>query len=330
MGKHYRHFKDSDRVQLATLRDAGHSVMDIAKRLNKSKSSIYREISRNSYWSKYSAKHAGQLYLKRRAKKRLIEKNIDIQEKVLKLLYKHYSPYQISVTLDKEYQIDISHESIYQFIYSEPGRKAGLSQWLPRRHKKRKNRARHKEKKIAIPNRNPIKNRPKEIDEHTIFGHWEGDLMIFSNTKVTLITLREMLSRVIIVIKNLSKKSNATAQNIISVFRGRLKMLIQSLTLDNGGEFAAHEKISKKLQLETYFCDPYASWQKGSVENGNGIIRIEMPRSIDIENMTQKAINAKIKNINNRPMRLHGNHSPAEIFKNRAGIDLTGIVALQV
>ena len=88
--------------------------------------------------------------------------------------------------------------------------------------------------------------------------------------------------------------------------------------------------IAKKLKLSTYFCEPYSSWQKGSVEQRNGVIRVEMPRNIDIDNMSQKCINKIVRNINNRPMRLHNNQSPADIFKKYTGDNLRGFVALQV
>ena len=153
--------------------------------------------------------------------------------------------------------------------------------------------------------------------------------MIFSNTNTNLITLRERVSRVIIAIKNSSKHADVTANNIISTFRGTLQELMASLTLDNGGEFAQHELIAEKLMLKTYFCDPYSSWQKGTNEQGNGIVRVEMPRDTDIEKMSQYRINKLLKNINNRPMQLHGDLSPSEIFKKMVGDNLSGVVALQ-
>ena len=330
VGKQYCQFTKENRIQLKLLADEGLTAQEIANRLGKHKSTIYRELARNLSLSGYDA-HKAQLFASnRRQKMSVLEIDLNLQADVVSMLKKHYTPRQISVELAKVGSSNtVSHETIYQFVYSDLGRQLKLSQWLPRKHKKRKPKARSKQKKSPIPNRNSINNRPIEINARKEFGHWEGDLMIFSDTNTNLITLRERVSRVIIAIKNPSKHADVTANNIISVFRGKLQEIISSLTFDNGGEFAQHEMIANKLQIKTYFCDPYSSWQKGTNEQGNGIIRIEMPRHTDIENMSQYRINNMLRNINNRPMQLHDDLSPAEIFKKMAGDDLRGIVALQ-
>jgi len=329
MGKEYSHFTEPERIQLATLDDAGFSALAISEKLNKHKSSIYRELGSNISSSGYSGQKAHVIAANRRAKKSILETDLALQSDVICLLKKHYSPRQISVTLKDRGRKSVSHETIYKFVYSKVGKQLELPQWLPRKHRKRKPKVRNKVKKSPIPNRNPIKNRPIEINARKEFGHWEGDLMIFSNTNTNLITLRERVSRVIIAIKNSSKHADVTANNIISTFRGTLQELMASLTLDNGGEFAQHELIAEKLMLKTYFCDPYSSWQKGTNEQGNGIVRVEMPRDTDIEKMSQYRINKLLKNINNRPMQLHGDLSPSEIFKKMVGDNLSGVVALQ-
>lgn len=329
MGKRYTHFNQAERVQLLTLIDQDYSPADVASILNKHRSSIYRELSRNISTTGYTADKANAIASKRRFKQSILERDLDLQSSVISLLQKHYSPRQISVTLKGANKRTVSHETIYQFIYSAIGKNLDLPKLLPRKRKRRKSRSKGKTKKSPIPNRIPLKNRPLDALDREEFGHWEGDLMIFSQTTTNLITLRERKSRLILAIKNPSKHADVTANNIISTFYGTLKELIKTLTLDNGGEFAQHERIAKKLQLGTYFCDPYASWQKGSVEQGNGVIRIEMPRDIDIEGMSQYRINNMMRNINNRPMQLHDDLSPAQIFRKMVGGDLTGVVALQ-
>jgi len=329
MGKQYAHFSQDERVQLSTLKNEGFSPTDIAKRLSKHRSSIYRELDRNISSTGYTADKANARALMRKGKQSILEIDLALQSSVISLLKKHYSPRQIAVTLKGSPKGSVSHETIYQFIYSDAGKCLDLPKWLARRHRKRKPKVKNRVKKSPIPNRNPIKNRPIHIQARKEFGHWEGDLMIFSNTSTNLITLRERKSRLILAIKNSSKHADVTASNIVSAFRGTLKELISTLTLDNGGEFAQHELIADKLQLKTFFCDPYASWQKGSNEQGNGIVRVEMPRNIDIEAMSQYRINKMMRNINNRPMQLHDDLSPAEIFKKMAGDNIKGIVALQ-
>lgn len=330
MGTKYSQLTNEERIQLAAFSEMKLKVSEISEKLGKHTSTIYRERNRNIYHKCYQANHAQKKYLMRRHKAARLEYETVLQKQVIDLLKQHYSPYQISITLAKQEQVSISHESIYQFIYSVHGQKLNLSQWLPRKRKRRKSREKSQIKISPIPNRNPIKNRPKEIDDRSSFGHMEGDLMIFSKAKTNLITLCERKSRCFFAIKNPSKHADVTANNIISNFRGDMKKLMRSLTLDNGGEFARHELIANKLKLSTYFCEPYSSWQKGTVEQRNGVMRIEMPRDIDIDNMSQKSINKIVRNMNNRPMRLHGNQSPADIFKKYAGDNLKGFVALQV
>ena len=143
--------------------------------------------------------------------------------------------------------------------------------------------------------------------------------MLFSNTKTNLITLRERKSRLFLAIKNPSKHSDVTSKNIINKFKGRKNILIQTLTLDNGGEFSKHEDIAKCLRIDTFFCDPYSSYQKGSVENGNGVLRYNLPRSADIDSLSQKQINNLVDKINNRPMKCLGFKTPSEVFMENYG-----------
>ena len=329
MGKEYSHFTGEERIELSTLNEAVFSAVEIAKKLNKYKSSIYRELAVNNTPSGYSGLKAHAKAVRRPAKKSVLETDLSLPSNVIELLTKHYSPRQISVTLKNNDDKSVSHETIYKFVYSKAGKELQLPQWLARKHRKRKAKVKNKVKKSSIPNRNRIKNRPIEINSRSEFGHWEGDLMIFSNTNTNLITLRERMSRVIIAIKNPSKHADVTANNIISAFRGTLRQLITTLTLDNGGECSQHELIAKKLIIETYFCDPYSSWQKGTNEQGNGIVRVEMPRDTAIDEMSQYRINKILRNINNRPMQLHDDLSPSEIFRKMTGDNLKGIVALQ-
>ena len=265
MAKNYAQFTNEERIQLAAFSGMKLKVSEIAAKLGKHASTIYRERNRNIYRNDYQAQNAQANYLKRRYKTARLKHDIVLQKQVINLLKQHYSPNQISITLAKKEQISISHESIYQFIYSVHGQKLNLSQWLPRKRKRRKSRAQSQNKISPIPNRNPIANRPQEINDRSSFGHFEADLMIFSNTKTNLITLCERKSRCFFVIKNPSKHADITADNIIASCRGSIKEYIGSMTFDNGGEFSRHELIAKKLKLSTYFCGSSAesmgSWR---------------------------------------------------------------------
>ena len=164
------------------------------------------------------------------------------------------SPEQIAGRLKEDRGINvISHETIYGYIYSKQGVCAELHVFLKRQRKKRKTRLGRKTKRSPVPNRTSIHERPEDIEARTSFGNWEGELVLFSDQRCNLITLRERKSRLLLAIKNPTKKADTTADNIVNKFRGRKKVLITTLTLDNGGEFAAHESIAKRLQIDTFF-----------------------------------------------------------------------------
>lgn len=326
----YKHFTESERERLYELLDSGENKAQMAEILGKDRSAIYREINRNKSRLGYLPDKANTYYHSRRQKTYKLHEDTELRTRVITLLKRKLSPRQIYWTFKRQDGVSpISAESIYQFIYSAQGKELGLSQYLRRKRKKRKSRRAKSAKRIPIPNRIPIIQRPKEISTRESFGHWEGDLMIFSNQKTNLITLRERKSRVILAIKNDNKIAETTAKNIIKKFRGTNKDFFLSCTLDNGGEFAKHELIADKLNADTYFCDPYASYQKGSIEQGNGVIRVELPRATDLQNMSQSEINVLMKDINSRPMELHEGISPGEIFRMMARDRVSGFVALQ-
>lgn len=245
-----------------------------------------------------------------------IDRNPELKADIIAKLQAGWSPEIISGYLQREKGISvISHETIYAYIYSKEGHKNELYLTLRKRRKKRLAKLSRKSKTTRIPNRVSIHERPAEIEQKNSCGHWEGDLMLFSNQGTNLITLRERKSRFFIAIKNPSKHADITAKNIIDKFRGRKNILIETLTLDNGGEFARHETIAKQLRIDTFFCDPYSSYQKGSVENGNGVLRYDLPRSTDLDSLSQKQIDKIVNKINNRPMKCLGFNTPAEVFK---------------
>jgi len=320
MGKSYSHLRLENREKIYELSCQGLSKDTIAQLLCCHRSTIYRELHRNKSGIGYLPDMAHKMTLGRRKPQLKIDRNTELRSDIIDKLQSGWSPEIISGYLRKEKGISvISHEAIYAYIYSKSGCK-DLYLSLRKQRKKRGTRSSSKNKKICIPNRVSIHKRPSEIDARNSFGHWEGDLMIFSNQSTNLITLRERKSRFLMAIKNPSKHSDVTAKNIKSKFRGRKKILIETLTLDNGGEFAKHQDIAKRLRIDTFFCDPYSSYQKGSVENGNGVLRYDLPRKTDIGALTQKQIDAIVNKINNRPMKCLKFYTPAEVFRQNYGV----------
>ncbi|CAM4395164.1 MAG: IS30 family transposase ISAeca1 [Legionellaceae bacterium] len=306
------------------------SKQEIAAQIGCHKSSLYREIKRNRCRLGYLPDRAGKMSIERRVKPLKLEGNAELKKYIVEKLQEGWSPEQISGRLKSEKGISvISYETIYGYIYSKQGITDELHIHLKRQHKKRQSKGGRKLKRMVIPNRTSIHDRPSEVNERNNFGDWEGDLVLFSNQRCNLITLRERKSRFLVAIKNQTKEAKTTADNIINKFKGRKIILIATLTLDNGGEFAAHESISKRLQINTFFCGPYSSYQKGTIENGNGVLRYDLPRTTNIQLLSQKKIDQIINKINNRPMKCLGFKTPAEVFEKHYGTLAKGFVALQ-
>ncbi len=330
MGTKYNQLNEIQREELFELLQSGNGKLQIADKLGCHKSTIYRELGRNKCRVGYLPDRAQKMSNARRTKPLKIERNPDLKNEIVSHLEAGWSPEQIAGRLKEEKGITvISHETIYGYIYSKQGIANQLYVYLKRQRKKRQSKIGRKSKCSPIPNRIPIHDRPQEVERRVRFGDWEGDLMLFSDQRCNLITMRERKSRLLLAIKNPSKVAETTANNIIKKFKGHKKVLIATLTLDNGGEFASHESISKRLQIDTFFCDPYSSYQKGSVENGNGVLRYDLPRSIDIASMTQRQIDKIVNKINNRPMKCLGFKTPAEVFTKHYGQLAKDFVALQ-
>jgi transposase, IS30 family len=297
------------------------SVRKIAEILKVHRSTIYREIKRNSTRFKhdfpkdhyYYSFFAHRKYLDRRKSGTKIFKNEHLREYVFDKLKEGWSPWQIEgrLRLENNGKCVISHESIYRFIYSDAGFRNQVFKKLRRKHFWR---VKHKSRKRRVPKELLIENRPEYINNRSEFGHWECDLMMFKHgIKSNLITLRERTSRYVIAIKNESKDARITAMALISTITN-IKNQVKSITFDQGSEFMRFNWIRSCLEADIYFCDPGRPEQKGSVENGNGVIRVELPRNFNIDELKQKDITAVTREINNRPLKCLDYRTPQELF----------------
>jgi IS30 family transposase len=314
----YKHLDYLRRSKIG-LWKAGHTQAEIAKEVGVNQSTIYREVKRNSctHWysgQKYYWSHSAQKsYLKRRKRGLKLEKDRGLKDYVHSKLKLGWSPYQIEGRLKKENngQCIISHETIYQYIYSNYDRRNRFYLHLRRQHIWR---IKQGQRKPRIPKELLITERPAIINSRDEFGHWECDLMVFKKgVKANLITLRERKSRYMIAIKNQNREAMGTALALISTVKN-MKNDFKSITFDQGSEFKRYEWIRGCLKADIYFCEPASPYQKGAVENGNSMLRIELPRTFDIENLKQKGINKIAKNINNRPLKCLNYQTPVEVF----------------
>lgn len=323
MCQQYRQLNSQDRFKIYYLLLDGFCQSEIARQLNFHRSTISREIKRNSNKHGYTPGLADKVAVDRRYHKR---SNFTVypwlKEYVVYCLKAGWSPEQISGRLRLKYgKSVIAHETIYRFIYSDEGAERKLYLYLCKKKRARKRRGSRGTRQM-IPNRTSIHERPTMIEKRSSFGHWEGDLILFKKgVLANIITLRERKSRYIVTIKNENRRPKETATNIIN-HMCLIKEHIKSLTLDNGIEFKEHCLVADHLNLATYFCDPYKSFQKGSVENGNRLLRTPFPRDLDISAYTQEYITSQTNKINNKPMKCLGYKTPTEVFHSYTGTSL--------
>lgn len=317
MGRIFKQLHSEDRIAISTLLRAGHNKESIAKQLGFHRATIYREVARN----KSVRLGYVPIIAERKSKARCgrpckLAKDDKLREHVLAKLQQSWSPAQIAGRLKYENQgrSIICHETIYAYLYSDVGIRNQYYQHLRRKRFYRYPKI-SRQNRIKIPHRVSIHERPEAVDLRQEFGHWEADLMLFSRpTKTYLITLRGRQSRYLIAVKSPSKHATITSENILKAVSTIDKKYIKSLTFDNGHEFAKHEALAKKLQAKTYFCDPYKSYQKGSIENGNKQLREWFARDCYIETISQYHIHYRTQLINQRPMKCLNYLTPAEVF----------------
>jgi IS30 family transposase len=269
MGKKYGHLSLEERCRLRGLLEIGVSVGEIARRLGRHRSTIYREMQRNRCADGYRPDSAGRRAWARKLRGSKIERSTRLRVHVEDRLAMGWSPEQIAGRMElEEVEHAVSAESIYRHVYSPAGRRAGLPRLLAQRKPKRGRRRRNGRREPAIPNRTPIHQRPTKAHLRSQFGHWEGDLMHFRRQRVSLLTLQERRSRLTLARRILSKDANLTAQTIAAELGGLPATARRTITHDNGGEFARHEAVTDAIGLLAYFCDPRSPWQRGSIENG--------------------------------------------------------------
>ena len=316
--REYKQFSYEERIKLAQLMQSESSIPKIALGLGRSRTTIDRELKRNAappgeYWPDTAQKKAQE----RRLRGNLLDRDAALQGFVLTQLRCHYwTPEQIAGHLRSQQDSlrRISHETIYAWIYGDTQRAEKLWKFLPRHKAKRGRRKSKGAGQGRIPNRISIHERPKVVQKGKEFGHWEGDLMAFMRNSRHILVLRERTTMFTLSIPLQSKRAHNTAQALIDLLKELPPGARKTLTLDNGGEFAAHGALFESLGLQSYFCDPYASWQKGGIENTNGRLRRDLPRNTDINAMERKEFDETLENYNMTPRKKLNWRTPLQAF----------------
>ncbi len=317
----YKHLTINERICIYDFFEKGYSLRKIAEALNRSVSTISREIKRNlNDKLKYFPNIAQEKYEKRireANKFKIDDKNIfEYIEIKIKL---HWSPEQISNRKSNEIKNIPSTSTIYRLI--EKG-KIGKQEKITKNNLRRKGKfKRPAETRGKFNDKGrTIKKRPAEVKKRETFGNWEGDTVESGRddhvrkSKSCFVTLVERKSRFCIAILVPSKKESDVTSAIIEAMKNLPSELVKTITFDRGKEFAGYEKIEKELNCETYFCEPYCSWQKGTNENTNGLLREFYPKGMDLSQVKPDDLILKLELLNNRPRKCLNFSTPNEII----------------
>ena len=316
MNKRYRQLTLEQRYQIWSLHDSKRSNSWIAKHIDVHRSTVGRELKRNSTEAGYQAQQAEKLSQTRKRQAEKAGKRTDaLEAEIVKKLRLGWSPLAISERLKLEKQEDadrLSHTSIYRMIDQDKAAGGHSYLYLPNAGKTRwKGGKRNKQAGASlIPDRVDINKRPKAVEKRARLGDWEGDTV--HGQSAHLVTLVERKSRFTLAKRVFDKTKQTVGNAMIELFSQVTAKV--TLTLDNGGEFADHVRVSKAAKISIFFAKPYASWQRGTNENTNGRIRRFWPKKFDMGTLNEAEIEAKIWQLNMTPRKILGGLTPAEVF----------------
>lgn len=325
----YQRLTSGEREEISRGLAAGEIPANIARQLDRDPATISREISRNRGISGYRAFSAGRrakgTASSRRGGKRRLLQDRRLRVQVLAGLRKRWSPREIVRRMEMQYaqneHMRISHEAIYQFIYVLP--RGGLKKELVRALRQERKYRRKKggwegkpdEKRGKIADMLSIEERPKEVEDRVIPGHWEGDLIMGRHKRTALGTLVERTTRYTLLVPLGTQKDAASVRKAYArILRTVPKELAKTLTYDQGKEMSQHKQFTVATGIQVYFAHPGSPWERGTNENTNGLIRQYFPKGTDFSSVTTREIKRVQRQLNDRPRAALGYYKPDEVF----------------
>jgi len=318
MSKHYKHLSKEERDRLAILKGKGLSIRVIAVQLDRSPSTISRELCRNTDHSSRDGylPHQAQAEADlrwRQSHRRPRLKSPFLRQYVRANLKRGWSPEQIAGRLRHDnHTITVSHEAIYQWIYLEARE---LIPRLAKAHRKRQPRRYCKHSRFRILNRVFISERPRHIETREQPGHWEVDTANSPRGTAALAVAVERKTRYLRIKTIPRKTATAFRESLVATLGSYPSHMRMTITYDNGSENTCHSLVDRVLGTKAYFCEPYHSWEKGTVENSIGLIRRYFPKGTYFNNVTRNQVISVEKRLNNRPRKCLNYQTPAEAFR---------------
>lgn len=317
--QHYRHMSKEERDMLAVLRGQGVNLSEIARRLRRDKGTISRELKRNGapVNTGYYLPHKANERSKNRSSethRRQRLKEPRIRWYVRERLRAGWSPELTAGRWSKLHpECPVSYEAIYQWVYTDARE---IIPFLVRAHKRRLRRGySRRHTKAHIPNRIPLSERPAKANSRREVGHWETDTAVSRQSLAAIQISVERKTRYSKLAKLSRKSAEAMRQAHIRRFSRMQTSLVRSFTYDNGSENTDHELVNKALGVASYFCEPYHSWEKGTVENTIGLVRRFLPKKTDFATISDKELRTIERWLNNRPRKCLNFNTPAEALR---------------
>jgi len=312
----YRQITSEERYTISALKRLGFNQAEIAADLDRHRSSISRELRRNAhpYDGHYRPGLASGMARARRRKSR---RGSRFSQRELRLvdwqLRRQWSPEQISGRLRLTKELSISHETIYRYVWQDKVDGGNLHKELRGSRKQRRKQHNSYDSRGRLAGKRHISERPSSVESRRTIGHWEADTVVGGNTKDCVATMVERKSGYAMIGKLPDRSKHATSERLRMLIR-RAGEKFKTITPDNGTEFHDYESVEKATGVEFYFATPYHSWERGSNENFNGLLRQYLPKRKSQAHITQKDCDALAKKLNSRPRKRLGYKTPEEVF----------------
>jgi IS30 family transposase len=311
----YRQLTSGERYALEALNKQGHSQAEIARTLGRHRSTISRELRRNCRpGRRYSAFEAGQQTRGRRSRSRRNQRfTARDWAVVVRYLQEHWSPEQIAGRLERTGELRISHETIYRYVWRDKKQGGELYKLLRQSGKQRRKRYGRYDSRGRLAGKRHISERPPGAKNRSRIGHWEADTVIGSSDRHCVLTLVERRTGYVVIGKLEARTAQATNRRAIPLLR---RYRVRTVTVDNGTEFHSYKDIEAATGVRFYFATPHHSWERGTSENTNGLIRQYLPKRRSMAHVSQRHCSRIAQRLNNRPRKRLDYLTPAECYDN--------------
>jgi len=314
----YEHLSIDEREVILKMRAQQASMQEIGRQLGRSKGTISRELLRNVSSTRDYKPHLAQRYYEKRRKASKepyrLEEDARLSEYVQEKIRKYWSPEQISGRLRDGHRINISPVTIYNWVYRNRDEGGEFYKYLRQSHKRRRKRRAGEDRRGQMPDRRMIDERPDVVNKRNRIGDWEGDTVEGAKGSGFFGTYVDRKTRYTVAVKVDDKSADTVTKATLEAMKKLPPEKVRTMTFDNGKEFAGFKELERGLNMTGYFARPYHSWERGTNENTNGLLRQFFPKGMDFSRVDQSALDKAVELLNNRPRKCLNYRTPTEVF----------------